>query len=127
MYKIVILLAVVFSCYGCSTTKGAQIKENEAIREFQGEWEVPNWDEFKLTITNGRIVVKQGDIDLWVGTFNTNMPAEGEFVMVSERDPDADLPYIDADTETLEFPFNRGVLMYIDPVLHDGLEFTKVS
>jgi hypothetical protein len=94
---------------------------------FIGEWHVEYFDEFEMTITEGKIVIKQGDVILWAGTFNTDIPADGEFSVISERDPDANLPYIEKTTMSLEFPYSNGELTYVDPVLQAGLDFTKVK
>lgn len=93
----------------------------------EGVWGVKGFEEFEIVIGEGQIMVKQGSVDLWVGTFNSDMPAVGDFTVVSERDPEAHLPYIEEETLSLEFPFSNGVLTYTDPVLEASLDFTKVS
>lgn len=101
------------------------IEEITMAETLKGTWVVDGFDEFVIIISEGQIVVSQGDVPLWIGSFNTNMPMTDEFIVTSNRNPNVELPYINTDTLTLDFLYKDGVLLYVDPVLQVGLDFRK--
>lgn len=82
------------------------------------------FDEFKAVIADGTIEVKQGETTLWAGTFNTDMPTRDTFVVMSKRDPNANLPYAGSN-DHLAFPYANGVLTYTED--DNSIEFVKDS
>lgn len=124
-------VAAFFSLVACSQSEEQNVLEAVEEVSVASEWEgvwifefMP--DEFMITIGDEKITVMQGNTALWIGTFNTNTPMGDDIVITSQRDPEAYLPYITAGTKTLDFLYNDGVLLYIDPVLETALDFKKV-